>query len=322
MNKNFTRAFLASTVVGLTSMSIAQAATQITAAPVETTNKAADTQLGSSSKSLLANRKGLYITPNAEVIFVNGRYTSGAAAIGVGGGGGLAIGYQINRFQLELAASYHYYGGTGSTTQTYNAAGASSAGFAAILELPMEQRVDAIQKGFAIAGLSSSLNGKHLISSAKSNEGFIPITLGLNYSVPLNARGSLILTPGLAGGVWLHTIDRKISYRDDADGQLVGLGDSFASIFGGTKPTTDKGFEVKGVIVPSLSLDYALNENFTLRFAGKFYIVPGGYSENYASLNRSVAATRLSVASFTPAHTIVNQNFWYGGLSVGGQYSF
>ncbi len=260
MKQSFKKALLASAVIGLAGVSFAQAGT----------------------------KDGLYLTPNAEVIFVNSAFTKGVTSVGVGGGAGLAFGYQIKKFQIELAANYQYYGGNGT----------------------VEQTVSAIPGG---AGKIST--------TVDSTEHFIPITLGLNYVIPVNASGSLALTPGIAGGVWIHSVNRTIAVAPNAvvtgaaaaaaDARLAGLA---------LAPKTDEATEVKGVIVPSLALDYAPSANWTVRFGGKFYIVPAGYSDNYADLNRTAA--NAGAAFLSPSYNAVDTTFWYGAINVGAQYTF
>ncbi len=258
MKQSFKKALLASAVIGLVGSSSAQA----------------------------SMKDGLYLTPNAEVIFVNSAFTKGVTSVGVGGGAGLAFGYQIKKFQIELAANYQYYGGKGT----------------------VEQTVSAIPGG---AGKIST--------TVDSSEHFIPITLGLNYVIPVNASGSLALTPGIAGGVWIHKVNRTLAVTPNA----VVTGAAVANPALGalaTAPKSDEATEVKGVIVPSLSLDYAPSANWTVRFGGKFYIVPAGYSDNYADLNRTLA--NAGVASLTPSYNAVDTTFWYGAINVGAQYTF
>ena len=158
MKKTFKQALLASAVIGLAGATMAQAGT----------------------------KDGFYLTPNAEVIFVDKSFTKGNGT-GVGGGGGLNLGYQIKNFQIELAVGYDYYGGKGTVTQQFAGAGAA---------------LNPILKGAGVAGLETT---------SESTEGFIPVTLGLNYVIPMGSTFSI--TPGIAGGMWYHTIDRKLSYN-------------------------------------------------------------------------------------------------------------
>lgn len=226
-----------------------------------------------------STKDGFYLTPNGEVIFVNSGFTKDNGT-GVGGGGGLAIGYQIKKFQIELAANYQYYGGTGTVTQK-----------------------------------AANIPGGALTTTVDSTEHFVPITLGLNYVIPVNASGSLALTPGIAGGVWIHNVNRtwKVTGAETLGAAAAGLAGA---------PTSDEATETKGVVVPSLTLDYAPTQNVTIRFAGKFYIVPGGYSDNYSTAARAAADAGKTSLGLTPAYNGKDQTFWYGGVNVGVQYTF
>ncbi len=240
---------------------------------------------------------GLYLTPNAEVILVDKAFTKGTALIGIGGGGGLVVGYQKKNFQIELAANYQYYGGKSIVNQLTNA----------FSQYSLYQR---------------SLN-----TTVDNYEYFLPVTLGLNYVIPVNASGSLAITPGIAGGVWFHEVKRSLSYSSSDPDVSQKLNQFFTNQLD-TKlnpvwysfPANDQGSEIKAVIVPSLSLDYSPSSNFTLRVAGKLYIVPAGYSDNYSATTQAViaAADKINL----PAYSAVNKLFWYGALHVGAQYTF
>ena len=85
-------------------------------------------------------------------------------------------------------------------------------------------------------------------------------------------------------------------------------------------PTSDNTNEVKGIIVPSLGLDYAPFDSLTISLTGKVYIVPKGYSDNYNDINREAAKNAAGL--FTTNFLDVNKTFWYGGLNLGIRYTF
>ncbi|MGI9462241.1 MAG: hypothetical protein ACR2NY_06700 [Alphaproteobacteria bacterium] len=285
----------------------------------------------------IANAKdGFYVTPDFNLLFVDSGYTKDNGT-GVGFGGGLLTGYQINNFQLELAAAYQYYGGTGSVTQNLTPTGQQAA-----------------LGGAQVTGDAEVGDGSgSMTSSVDSNEAFIPLTLGVNYIIPLNDSGSFSISPGIATGVWFHTIDRSFSLSPDAnvinatigganatqEGQ-VAFGAAVANAItasGGTlnqaqasqavaagildgNAPDDSASETKWVIVPALNMDYAISQNFTMRLAGKFYLVPSGYSDNYDATNQANA--EAGSALFAPAYNGVEDFFWYGAVNLSAQYTF
>ena len=274
-------------------------------------------------------KDGFYLTPNAEVIFIDKKFTKGNGT-GVGGGVGLNLGYQIKNFQIELAVGYDYYGGKGTVGQTTSAFGTGWVAAAKAFQIALATGANAQAAGAAagaefngaITGINNGIIKTVGVSTTtESSERFIPVTLGLNYVTPF-AGGKFSFTPGIAAGVWFHSINRKIS----------------TSIAGAAAiETTDKANETKGVVVPSLSFDYTPIEKLTISLGGKFYIVPGGYSDAYS--NNAKAAANASVSDITtfdanvlasgnlplgltPAYANYKQSFWYGGLNLGVRYTF
>ncbi|MDI9313859.1 MAG: hypothetical protein QM529_04200 [Hydrotalea sp.] len=390
MRKTCKQLLLASAIIGISLAGTAQAQTGNGATPTPTTS------VEKPAKKHVAEpdaKDGFYLAPNAEVIFVNKNFTRGLSTLGVGGGGGLSLGYKIKNFLIDFAVDYQSWGNDGTFAQTTTADGrqwlrALRAGQAfldgynnpdpALVKVLGESNArfnsgrqsvvtnfavgtpddaasdsqvsnnangalqaqkdsinsiaDAMTKGVSAArygayNTEGPPTGAEITTTIKSKEGFIPITLGLKYSIALAPKNIISLTPGLAGGVWLHTIDRTITMTTT-----------------GTTPwtTTDKATETRGVIVPSLSLDYNPLPNLSVSLAGKFYIVPGGYSDNYSASQRNVAAantandpgTAVSVSTdprfdnnslplgLSPTHNAVKKSFWYGGLNLGVQYVF
>lgn len=234
---------------------------------------------GDSKKPAVATprgRAGVYLKPQVEVIFTDKTYTKGISAVGAGVGVGATVGYQIKNWGFELAALYQSYGGRATTQQTL-------------------------------------FGGPATVSTATdSSEGFIPITLGVNYTFNLVSSGKLSFTPGVAGGVWIHTINRNIKITTDSALARASIAASGID--------SDRATEVRGIIVPSLSLNYAAADNLVFDITGKFYLVPNGYSDNYNIANRDAA--KSGAAFLSPSYNDVNKFFWYGGLNVGMQYIF
>ena len=159
------------------------------------------------------------------------------------------------------------------------------------------------------------------ITNTTSRESFMPLTLGLKYAIPLLSNRALSITPGIAAGVWFHSINRSLSYSDNMDGQLAKALETFSTLQpGAVIPTGDKASEIKAVIVPSLALDYSPSEHVTFTFTGKFYIVPKGYSDNYNPVNRAAALN--GIGTFENTYTLVDKLFWYGGINFGWRYTF
>ncbi|MDI9313862.1 MAG: hypothetical protein QM529_04215, partial [Hydrotalea sp.] len=281
-----------------------------------------------------AVKDGFYLTPNASVIFVDKAFTKDVTSVGVGGGGGLALGYQVKNFLIDLNAEYQYYGGKGTVNQTTSGYGTAWLAAAGAFKQTLASggnpaaAITAATAAFAnpAAGAAAGLTpGTAVATTTDSQEGFVPVTLGLKYLIPVMAGGKLSITPGVAGGAWIHTVKRDIT-------TTIGTG---ATAF--TTATTDNATEIKGVVVPSIALDYAPLQNLTISLTGKFYIVPGGYSDAYTSDAQAAATASVSdVKAFdpavlasgnlplglTPAYAETNQNFWYGGVNLGVQYTF
>ncbi|MDI9313754.1 MAG: hypothetical protein QM529_03630 [Hydrotalea sp.] len=244
------------------------------------------------SKQVMATVKnGFYLTPVGGVIFVNKSFIKGARKDAIGGGGGFALGYQFEHFQFQLETGYQYYHPRGTYSQ---------------VELTAETFFTSRQTIQTI--------------SFDNNEGFIPITFGINYTISLTKNDNLRLTPGVAGGLWIHTIASRLSSDTPFDYFLANQPD-----FLNYKIT-----EYRGLIMPSLSLDYAPTDNLTIKLLGKFYLVPGGYSDYYNQHNIDLAPCCINWQNFnslwqdhfTPSYEIITGSFWYGAFDIGLQYVF
>ena len=313
MKKSFKQALLASAVIGLAGVTMAQAST----------------------------KDGFYLTPNAQVLFVDKKFTK-ENGIGIGFGGGAAFGYQVQNFQIDLNADYQYYGGKGSVKQAITDAGqyafgaqsigtqlatlaAGGMASVAIQQLaglaqtaqttPTAANIGAFNNAFYAAAAAVAATGAFIgttnTTTTDSKESFVPVTLGLKYVIPLMAGGVLSMTPGIAGGVWFHSVDRTST-------SVITLANGTVLSTTVTKDKTDE--EAKGVIVPSISFDYAPSQNVTISLAGKVYIVPGGYSDNYSITAQELADQAKDL--FAPAYFGVKQDFWYGGVNLAVQYTF
>ncbi|MDI9313856.1 MAG: hypothetical protein QM529_04185 [Hydrotalea sp.] len=163
-------------------------------------------------------------------------------------------------------------------------------------------------------------------TTVDSKEGFIPITLGLKYAIPIAPGNVVSLTPGIAGGVWFHTVDRSIT-----------------TVVANQPPihSVDKATETRGVIVPSLTVDYNPTPNLSFSLGGKFYLVPSGYSDNYKLRGNgqdNVIGYDRGFSQETPSNQRFasddlpfglegennrkNKFFWYGAITLAGQYKF
>lgn len=232
-------------------------------------------------------RDGFYVRPNVELLLVPSRsaFTKNAGSIGLGAGGGFTLGYEVSKFQIELAVNYQYYGSKGSFYQTAEAA-------------------------------ASKVN---ITTTVDSGEQFIPITVGFNYVIPLTSSGLFAVTPGLAGGLWVHRINRVI--RQDGYNIATGLPINLGTVGLGDLPTSDSNTEVRVLIAPSLALEVQPFDNLSFHVTGKVYIVPGGYSDNYAATTRA-AFTDISTFNLEPAYNTVEAMFWYSSVNIGMQYKF
>ncbi len=237
-------------------------------------------------------KDGFYITPNAEVIMVSPTFTQHTNKIGIGGGGGLAMGYEIKKFQIELATNYEYYGSQTNLQQ----------GLKAFAKYP---------------------NSEKIKTSTDNSEYFLPITLGLNYAIPLTPSDSWAMTVGMAGGAWIHYVNRATTIDTSALTAVSGAGRPMGGPVGGPldKDTIiQKTTQIRGVVVPSLGINYAPATNWILSLAGKFYIVPFGYSDNYTAESQAVA--NKTVRFLSPVYNAVDKIFWYGAINLGVGYSF
>ncbi|MDI9313861.1 MAG: hypothetical protein QM529_04210 [Hydrotalea sp.] len=243
-------------------------------------------------------KNGLYVAPNAELFFINQSYTKDSSATGIGGGVGIDIGYRMNKLLFDLSVGYQYYSSKDTIGQSFARTGRGS-----LIRQTIPQAANSIY-----------------FTTTDNRESFIPVTLGVKYTLGIFDNKLLTLTPGIAGGVWFHNIKRDLSYSDNQDGNVARSFAGLNNLFDVATPTTDNADQIRGVIVPSLSLDYTPTSNLTLSLAGKLYLVPGGYSDNYNPINQAAAAD--SVNAFTVNYTAVNKLFWYGGISLGARYSF
>ncbi|MDI9313857.1 MAG: hypothetical protein QM529_04190 [Hydrotalea sp.] len=166
-----------------------------------------------------------------------------------------------------------------------------------------------------------------------SREAFFPVTLGVRYAFAIAPKNMFSLSPGLAAGVWIHTVRRNLSTTIYHNYTGVSISQS----------STDKATQVRAVIVPSLSLDYNPWPSMNISLVGKFYLVPNGYSDNYSAAQQAaqaIAATnksgyRMSDAQdnayldnntlplgLSPARNATNKFLWYGGVNLVVQYIF
>ena len=225
-------------------------------------------------------KSGFYIMPNAEAIFVPSKFNKNDGTP-VGFGVGVSLGYRLANLLIDLDASYQHISGTSNIEQVFN-------------------------DNNAVKNLAPDIANKTYLTKSTNNENFIPVTLGLKYAIPLFSN-VFSITPGIAGGVWFHTIKRNLSYSDNADGKgTTNLG-LFSSQSGKDIPTTDNASEVKGIIVPSLALDFAPSDSLTISLTGKMYIVPKGYSDNYNAVTRESVANLSGL--FNTNFTDVNKTF-------------
>ena len=248
MKKTLKQLLLASVVVGVASINLAHAQTE---------NTTTTTTTKTPTKTTSGLKDGFYIAPNAEIIFLDKAFTRGLAKVGVGGGGGASIGYRIKNFAIDLAFDYQAFNSKGDSHQKTSVSGARwvAANFA------LHNNLD------AAAAFNNAANSQPIdVSNTIVNkEAFIPLTLGLKYSIPLAKNNVVSITPGIAAGVWFHTIDRSIETIISQPGVIFGAWGNQGS---------EKQRETKGVIVPSLAVDYNPTPNLSISLAGKFYIVP------------------------------------------------
>ena len=273
-------------------------------------------------------KDGFYIAPNAEIIFLDKAFTRGLAKVGVGGGGGASIGYRISNFAIDLAFDYQAFNSNGEVHQQTSVSGARWLAVNYALTNGLDPT----------AAFNNAANSQPIdvTNTFVNKEAFIPLTLGLKYSIPLAKNDVVTLTPGIAGGVWFHTVDRFIESVIYQPGLIYGAWGNQGY---------EKQTETKGVIVPSLAIDYNPTPNVSISLAGKFYIVPNGYSDNYDALTRDRNAQfavnrpnfepvtsftkgrmrvngKLLPLGLTPAYTAVGQTLWYGGINLAVQYTF
>ncbi len=232
-------------------------------------------------------RDGFYVRPNVELLLVPSMsaFTKNVGSIGLGAGGGFTLGYEVSKFQIELAVNYQYYGSKGSFDQT----------------------------------AQSAASKVKITSTVDSGEQFIPITVGFNYVIPLTSSGVFAITPGLAGGLWVHRVNRVI--RQNGYNIATGLPIDLGTVGLGDLPTSDSNIEVKVLIAPSLALEVQPFDNLSFHVTGKVYIVPGGYSDNYAATTRAALAD-ISTFNLEPAYNTVDTMFWYSSVNIGMQYKF
>lgn len=130
-----------------------------------------------------------------------------------------------------------------------------------------------------IAGKSQSANIK---------EGYLPIYTSLNYTFPF--LSDIDTTVGLGVGTLVYFANKQFTpgaiYNDNAT-------------------------IAKFLLVPRVSLDYALTDRLTLSMAGKFYLAFDSYNELYSASAKSAANQGNS-----------NRMLWYGGLTAGVSYRF
>ncbi|MDI9313858.1 MAG: hypothetical protein QM529_04195 [Hydrotalea sp.] len=401
MHKKYKYLLLASAIIGMASLGTARAQTT---AP--------------------NTKDGFYITPNAELIFIDKNFTRGLSNKPiVGGGGGLALGYKIKNLSIDFNIDYQAFSTKGMTDgatspdgtrwlngdiagdaflQGYNTAiqqgksndDAINAGEEAVaasfpnnpgphslaeMKEAQEERVGTnlksaythnlpemvissieeqramIENGqdAATVGVRNARRGAvtqrdrrkyqdvalvdittGVSTNITNHESFIPVTLGLKYAFAIAPKNMFSITPGLAAGVWIHTVRRA-------------LNTTFTPVYGATpfaQSSTDNVTQVRGVIVPSLSLDYNPLPDLTVSLAGKFYLVPNGYSDNYSAVQQAtqaIAATtdksgyRMSdpqdnayfdnntlPLGLDSARNATNKFMWYGGLNLAVQYIF
>ncbi len=238
-------------------------------------------------------RDGFYLNPNAEVIMVSPTFTQHTNKIGIGGGGGLAMGYEIKKFQIELATNYEYYGSQANLQQ----------GLKAFAKYPSSEKIK---------------------TSTDNSEYFLPITLGLNYVIPLTPSDSWAMIVGMAGGAWIHYVNRTTTIDTSPLTAVSGAIPPAAGAPAGGPLTNDsivqKTTQVRGVVVPSLGINYGPAANWTLSLAGKFYIVPFGYSDNYTADSQAIA--NKTARFLSPVYNAVDKIFWYGAINLGVGYSF
>ncbi|MDI9313865.1 MAG: hypothetical protein QM529_04230 [Hydrotalea sp.] len=301
-----------------------------------------------------AVKNGFYVNPTINLIFIDKNLTKGLGNVGFGGGGGLGLGYQINNFLIDFNVDYQYHGGDDTVNQItsaygtvwLNAAAAFNGVYTAARAAGQSTTTAKITAAKAVetqlntngtklfltnAGAANGTTpGTAVTTTIKNSEEFIPVTLGVRYLIPLMAGGKLSITPGIAGGLWIHTGKRDTTH-------VIGTG---ANAF--TTGSTDNAIEAKAVVVPSLSFDYAPLQNLTISLSGKFYIVPGGYGDSYlsstlASANATaknntniagdavagyLANRNLLPLGLPPTYTDITKTFWYGGINLGVQYTF
>ena len=278
------------------------------------------------SKQGLEN--GFYIAPNAEIIFLNKAFTRGLAKVGVGGGGGASIGYRISNFSIDLNVDYQAFNSNGDSHQQTSVSGAR---WLAVNHALFNGRDPA-------TAFNNAANGRpvDVINYIVNKESFVPLTLGLKYSIPLAKNDVVTLTPGIAGGVWFHSINRSVETIISQPGIIHGAWNNHES---------EKQKETRGVIVPSLAIDYNPTPNVSISLATKFYIVPKGYSDNYDAVTRRrnerfavdkpdfepirgshprylLINGALLPLGLTPSYTAINKTLWYGGINLAVQYTF
>ena len=279
-------------------------------------------------------KDGFYIAPNAEIIFLDKAFTRGLAEVGagggIGGGGGVSIGYRISNFSIDLNVAYQAFHSKGDVHQQTSVSGTRwlAANFA-------------VFNGKDPIAYFNSPNYNYqndVVTSIVNKESFIPLTLGLKYTIPLAKNDVITLTPGIAGGVWFHIIDRSVE---------TPIGSRDLAAYTWNNKGLEKQKETKGVVVPSLAIDYNPTPNLSISLAGKFYIVPNGYSDNYDKKTQRLqedwaidkprldpinASTSYSGGyvlngkflplGLTPAYTAVDKTLWYGGINLAVQYTF
>ncbi|MDI9313860.1 MAG: hypothetical protein QM529_04205 [Hydrotalea sp.] len=294
IHQSITAAATIGALLGMAHSNLAHAATE------SVISTATDKAPAKTTTYLPASKDGFYIGASAQVFLVDPKYTKGASVIGVGVGDGVGInlGYRIQNFLIDLAADYQFYGGKGSVSQQYATTG----------------------NGALVRTFFPEAANTSYITNVNNQETFAPITLGLKYAIPVMANGLLSITPGIAAGVWLHDVKRDISFSDSQGGELATKINKLGRGLGQFIPTSDNTGQTRAVIIPSLAVDYSPAKNITLSVTGKFYIVPGGYSDNYNKANQKASAE--GVGTFTTDYNAVDKLFWYGGIDLAARYTF
>ncbi|MGI9462243.1 MAG: hypothetical protein ACR2NY_06710 [Alphaproteobacteria bacterium] len=138
------------------------------------------------------------------------------------------------------------------------------------------------------------------------SENFFPIYSSVNYTFPF--LQSIDTTFSVGGGMMIYSVNKTFTTTDNT------------TPFDGTASFDDTTSIIRGLLVPKIELIYALDDQWTLILAGKFYMVFGGYNEVYSDSAIDIANTEGYYTTESPRPE--DGLLWYSGVTIGSSYRF